>query len=112
MFGGKTLGKILDSLRQYLQIDLAQNMGNNIIYVYGPSMPSQQFMGTHTPQHGLYTLNASQRLDHQIIQMLSCALPICFSNNMAVLFSSSPCMPFILMLFVLEVCYDLRDINC
>jgi hypothetical protein len=34
MFGGKTLGKILDSLRQYLQIDLAQNMRNNIILVY------------------------------------------------------------------------------
>jgi len=33
------------------------------------------FMGTHTPQHGLCTLNASLHLDHQIIQMLPCALP-------------------------------------
>jgi hypothetical protein len=39
MFGGKTLGKILDSLRQYLQTDLAQNMRNNIILVYSMVPP-------------------------------------------------------------------------
>ena len=48
---------------------------------------NNKFIGTHMPQHGMCTLNPS----HKIIQMLPCGHPICFSNNMAVPFSSSPC---------------------
>ena len=43
MFGGQTLGKILDSLRQYLPIDLAQNMENNYpCLFYGSSQNIEQ----------------------------------------------------------------------
>jgi hypothetical protein len=63
MFGGKTLGKILDSLRQYLQIDLAQNMENNIIHVYSMVPPKT----LNKNQYHVFLTNSHTVISHVLV---------------------------------------------